>query len=233
MPSVVDGEVTETPEAAETVALEPALADGHDAYSPRSAETVRRIAEQDGETWRDRWQLVIAAVGCWGFLAAALFARHVVDAPETVVVALFIGAYLFGGTFATIAAVTDLLHGTVNVDLLMVTAAIGAAIVGHWSEGAVLLGLFSTSNALEHYALGRTHRAVRSLMDLAPEEATLIDDGVDGGERVVAVADLRVGDRVRIRPGERIAVDGQVVSGQSAVDQSAITGESVPVDLQP
>ena len=78
----------------------------------------------------------------------------------------------------------------VNVDLLMVTAAIGAAIVGHWAEGAVLLGLFSASNALEQYALGRTHRAVRSLMDLAPEEATLLDPDAPGGERVVPVAEL-------------------------------------------
>ncbi|MCC6945917.1 MAG: cadmium-translocating P-type ATPase [Thermomicrobiales bacterium] len=197
----------------------------------RSAETIRQIAEQGAEeSWWDRWRLALAAGGCWSFLLAALIARHLLDAPETVVVALFAGAYLAGGTFAAIAAVTDLLRGRVNVDLLMVVAALGAAIVGHWSEGAVLLGLFSLSTALEQYALGRTHRAVRSLMDLAPEEATLLDPAAPGGERVVPVAELVVGNRVLIRPGERIAVDGEVAVGESAVDQAAITGESVPVD---
>ncbi len=195
---------------------------------------MRRIAEHsDEESWWDRWQLAVAAIGCWAFLFLALIARHLLDAPDSVVIPLFVAAYLFGGTFATIAAVSDLLHRRVNVDLLMVTAAAGAAFLGHWSEGAILLGLFSASNALERYALGRTHRAVKSLMDLAPEEATLLDPDAPDGERLIAVADLRAGDRVLIRPGERIAVDGKVVAGESAVDQAAITGESVPVDLGP
>jgi Cd2+/Zn2+-exporting ATPase len=209
--------------------------DGRDGHGePRSVETIRRIAESpDDESWWERWQLVVAAVGCWTFLAIALIARHLLEANETVVIGAFVLSYLFGGTFATIAAIKDLLNRRVNVDLLMVTAAAGAAIVGHWSEGAVLLGLFSSSNALEHYALGRTHRAVKSLMDYAPEEATLLDPASPGGERVVAVADLQVGDRVLIRPGERLPVDGQVVAGESAVDQAAITGESVPVHMEP
>jgi Cd2+/Zn2+-exporting ATPase len=201
---------------------------------PRLAETVRRISEpEDEETWWDRWRLAVAAVGCWACLIVALAARHIFDAPESLVVGFFVAAYAFGGTFATIAAFRDVLHKHVNVDLLMVTAAAGAAIVGHWSEGAILLGLFSASNALEAYALGRTHRAVKSLMDLAPEEATLLSDGAPDGERVVAVADLEIGNRVLIRPGERIPVDGEVVAGESSVDQAAITGESVPVHMTP
>ncbi len=227
---------TETPESLDTEGRTSTVSYVPDNVAAEESpnSSIRRIAQQDdSESWWERWRLAVAAVGCWSFLVAAIVARHLLDAPESVVTALFIGAYLAGGTFAAIAAVTDLLHRRVNVDLLMVTAAIGAAIVGHWSEGAVLLGLFSTSTALERYALGRTHRAVRSLMDLAPEEATLIEDTASGGERVVPVAALRVGDLVRIRPGERIAVDGQVVSGASAVDQAAITGESVPVERQP
>jgi Zn2+/Cd2+-exporting ATPase len=204
------------------------------ARQPRPVETVRRIAEPDveDESWWARWQLVVAAVGCWSFLVVALAARHLFEAPERVVTGCFVAAYLFGGSFATIAAFRDLLRRRVNVDLLMVTAAAGAAIVGHWEEGAVLLGLFSSSNALEHYALGRTHRAVKSLMDLAPEEATVLSDEFPEGERVVPVAGLAIGDRVLIRPGERIPVDGEVVAGESAVDQAAITGESVPIHMR-
>ena len=109
----------------------------------------------------------------------------------------------------------------------MITAAIGAAIVGHWEEGAILLGLFSTSNALEHHALGRTQRAVRALMELSPEVATVLRDGE---ERVVPIEELRLGEVVLVRPGERVAVDGCVLAGETAIDQSAITGESIPVD---
>ncbi len=203
-------------------------------YEPRSAETVRKITQSDEEeTWWERWQLVIAAVGCWSFLVAALVADYGFDAPENVVVGLFVGAYLFGGTFATIAALQDLIHLQVNVDLLMVVAAIGAAFVGHWEEGAILLGLFSTSNALEHYALGRTQRAVKSLMDLTPEEATLLSDDLPNGEAVVPIEQLSLGDHVLIRPGERIPIDGVVLSGDSSVDQAAITGESLPVQKHP
>ena len=109
----------------------------------------------------------------------------------------------------------------------MITAAIGAAIVGHWEEGAILLGLFSTSNALEHHALGRTQRAVRALMELSPEVATVLRDGE---ERVVPIEELRLGEVVLVRPGERVPVDGCVLAGETAIDQSAITGESIPVD---
>ncbi|MGH2550582.1 MAG: heavy metal translocating P-type ATPase, partial [Thermomicrobiales bacterium] len=95
-----------------------------------------------------------------------------------------------------------------------------------WGEGAVLLALFSTSNALEHAALERTRRAVRSLMDLSPETATVIRSD---RESTVHVRELELGDRVLVRPGERVAVDGVVVDGVSTIDQAAITGESVPV----
>ena len=97
-------------------------------------------------------------------------------------------------------------------------------------RGAILLGLFSTSGALEHYALGRTERAVKALMDLSPAVATVIDAGV---ERVTPVEQLRLGDTVLVRPGERVSVDGTVLSGETSVDQAAITGESVPVAKKP
>jgi Cd2+/Zn2+-exporting ATPase len=186
----------------------------------------RRTAEQ--ETLWERWSLAGAAVLCWSFLVLALLAEHVTAAPRTAAVALFALAYVSGGGFATINALRDLfLERTVSVDFLMITAAIGAAIVGHWEEGAILLGLFSTSNALEHHALGRTQRAVRALMELSPKVATVLRDGE---ERVLPVEELRLGEIVLVRPGERVAVDGVVLAGETAIDQSAITGESVPVE---
>src|SRR5215213_9988696 len=181
----------------------------------------------DVESFWDRWRLTGAAVFCWLFLALALGVKHFTPASWWVPTAFFVLAYVAGGTFATITALRALVQRrTVSVDFLMITAAIGAAIVGHWEEGAILLGLFSTSNALEHHALGRTQRAVRALMELSPEVATVLRDGQ---EQVVPIEDLRLGEVVLVRPGERVAVDGCVLAGETAIDQSAITGESIPV----
>lgn len=200
-----------------------------------SHETPREITQvsPEEESWWDRYKLVVAAVGTWTFLAIGLVIEYLTDLPHDYAVAAYIVAYLFGGTFATIAALKDLKNRQVNVDLLMVTAAIGAGVVGHWEEGAILLGLFSTSNALEHFALGRTQRAVRALMDMSPKVATVIDPRTPGSERVVPVEQLRVGDLVLVRPGEQIACDGLVVKGDSSVDQAPITGESTPVHKEP
>ncbi len=185
---------------------------------------------KEEETWWDRWRLVVYAVACWAFLAAGVVLERITGHTHAVT-ALFVAAYLAGGSVAAWNALKDLfVHRTVNVDLLMVTAAIGAAFVDSWVEGAVLLGLFSTSGALEHVALGKTRRAVQALMDLSPPVATVERDG---GEAVVPVEDLRLGDVVVVRPGERVAVDGVVLSGETAIDQAAITGESVPVGKKP
>jgi Cd2+/Zn2+-exporting ATPase len=190
----------------------------------------KELPGEERETWWERWSLAAAAIATWTLLIAAAATDHLTSAPHSLVQALYIGAFITGGTLSAYEALGDLWHRQVNVDLLMVTAALGAAAVNAWGEGAVLLALFSTSNALEHAALERTRRAVRSLMELSPETATLIRDG---RETVVHVRELALGDRVLVRPGERVAVDGVVVDGRSAIDQAAITGESVPVTKKP
>jgi Cd2+/Zn2+-exporting ATPase len=176
--------------------------------------------------WFGRNGLLLGAACAWIALIAAFALEQWTDAARPVVLALYIAAYVAGGAIATRAAITDLLSGVVNIDLLMVLAAIGAALLDSWAEGAMLLALFSTSNALEHYALGRTRSAVRSLMSLSPATARRLVDGV---EQVVGVELLAPGDLVVVRPGENIAADAVILSGQSEVNQAAITGESMPV----
>ena len=194
---------------------------------------VATTGDREEETRWQRWHLAGAAAACWSLLISAFVLDHVDGVPETMISALYLGAYLTGGTLAARAAIVDLTHGRVNVDLLMVAAAIGAASVGAWNEGAILLGLFSTSNALEHAALERTRRAVRSLMELTPDVATRLQPGDGIAEETVRVEALVLGDLVLVRPGERVPVDGVVVAGDSSIDQAAITGESIPVVKKP
>ncbi len=175
--------------------------------------------------WREHL-LAVSAILTWVALATAFILDIATDTSRPVVVGLYVVAYIAGGAIATKAAIDDLLERKVNIDLLMVLAAIGAALLGAWAEGAMLLALFSTSNALEHYALDRTRSAVRKLMDLTPPTARVVMDGV---EREVPVADLRLDDRVIVRPGEKIPADGTVDTGTTDVNQAAITGESMPV----
>lgn len=137
-------------------------------------------------------------------------------------------AYIVGGYRIAVDSWKALKKRRLSIDFLMGAAAIGAATVGAALEGAVLIFLFSLSKALEAYAMGRTRHAIARLMDLRPTEATLADDAGRAIRRV-PVDDLVPGQLILIHPGERIAADGLVRSGRTEVDQSAITGESVPV----
>ncbi len=139
-------------------------------------------------------------------------------------------AYLSGGYFAAVAGFASLRRLRIDVDLLMVLAALGAAAIGQWQEGAVLLFLFSLSNALQSYAMDRTRDAIRKLVDLRPPEA-LVRRG--GREVRIPLEEVRLGETVVVRPGERVPVDGKVVDGASTVDQSPITGEALPVEKRP
>lgn len=144
---------------------------------------------------------------------------------------LFILAgYVLGGSRATLEAILALRNWRPDINVLMILAAVVALLTGHWDEGAILLFLFSLSDALERFAIERTRRGIDSLMDLRPETACLVRHD---RELNVPLAELRVGDVVRVRPGERFPADGVVMDGQSAVDESIVTGEPIPVDKQP
>lgn len=141
--------------------------------------------------------------------------------------ASYAAAYVAGGYLRVKDGLAALRRGSVNIDMLMVLGAMGAAASGRWSEGAVLIFLFALSNALEEFASGKTRRAIESLVTLRPRQALVRHD--DGTEKPMPLEQVGVGDLVVVRPGERLGVDGVVVDGRSAVDQAAITGESVPV----
>ncbi|HEY4263087.1 MAG TPA: heavy metal translocating P-type ATPase [Schlesneria sp.] len=138
-------------------------------------------------------------------------------------------SFVAGGGRTLWEALSDLIHGEVNIDLLMILAAVGAAMLGDWPEGAVLLFLFSLSHALEHIIMGRTRGAITALMKLTPDEATVIRQGQ---QLTIPVGQLVVGDRIVVRPSERIPADGVVLEGHTVVDQSPMTGESIPVERQ-
>lgn len=165
---------------------------------------------------------------CAVFLIAARVVTAVVG--DSLATPLYALAYLAGGTGSAVAAWKALRRGRVDVNVLMLLAAAGAASLGEWSEGGILLFLFSLSNAMEFYAVGRTRRAIRALMELRPAEALVRRDGQ---ELLVPAEDLRPGDIIIVRPAERLSADGVVVAGASSIDQSPITGESIPVDVTP
>ncbi|WP_454170462.1 heavy metal translocating P-type ATPase [Microbacterium paulum] len=143
----------------------------------------------------------------------------------------FLATYFFGGFFTFRTAIASTMRGKFEVDFLMLVAAIGAALIGRWAEGAVLLFLFSLGHALEEYALSRASKSIESLAELAPRSALVRRGGDEPVE--VPVEEIVVGDIVVIRPNSRIPSDGFVISGVSAVDQSAVTGESIPVEKEP
>ncbi|BAV41975.1 cation transporter p-type ATPase D [Mycobacterium ulcerans subsp. shinshuense] len=166
----------------------------------------------------------------WAGIALALFLTGLVaqlnGAAEPVWWTLYLACYLAGGWGSAWAGAQALRNRALDVDLLMIVAAIGAVAIGQIFDGALLIVIFATSGALDDVATKHTADSVKGLLDLAPEQATVFD--VDGNEQVVAASELVVGDRVVVRSGERIPADGAVLSGCSEVDQCSITGESMP-----
>ncbi|MGX1806800.1 heavy metal translocating P-type ATPase [Nocardia sp. NPDC055321] len=168
----------------------------------------------------------------WAAAALALFAlglgAQLAGAPAWVYWAAYLTCYAAGGWEPGLAGLRALRDRTLDVDLLMVVAALGAASIGQITDGALLIVIFATSGALEAFATARTEDSVRGLLDLAPETATRLSPA--GAEQVVRAAELAIGDVLVVRPGERIPADATVIGGGSEVDQATITGEPLPVD---
>ncbi|MBY5959162.1 heavy metal translocating P-type ATPase [Membranicola marinus] len=166
-----------------------------------------------------------------GILLGVGFGLSFIEAvPFWVSLTLYIGAYFFGGFYTAKEGLGTILKGGFDIDFLMLVAAIGAAILGAWAEGALLLFLFSLGHALEHYAMNKARKSISALADLAPKTALLKKNG---STTEVDIEALKVGDVIVVRPNSKIAADGVIIKGSSSVNQAPITGESVPVDKEP
>lgn len=178
---------------------------------------------------QQRWEVVMVVLAgvtlIFGFFGEKFFGL-----PASVALGFYLLSYLSGGYDVARAALPALFRSKFDIDLLMIAAAAGAALLGEWAEGAFLLFLFSLGHAGEHYAMDRARNAVGVLGKLMPRTAF-----TKRGDRLeeVPVEDLAVDEIVVVKPGERVPVDGVITAGESSIDQSAITGESVPVERKP
>jgi len=178
---------------------------------------------------RERWSVL--TVGVAGIaLIIGFFGERFFGLPSSVALAFYLLSYLAGGYDVVREALPALVRGKFDIDLLMIAAATGAAVLGEWAEGAFLLFLFSLGHAGEHYAMERARNAVGTLGKLMPRTAFAKREN---GLEEVAVEALAMDEVVVVKPGERVPVDGIIVAGESSIDQSAITGESVPVNRKP
>ncbi|MCG7436968.1 heavy metal translocating P-type ATPase [Lysinibacillus fusiformis] len=146
----------------------------------------------------------------------------------TASVLLYVIAFCIGGFAKAKEGIEETIEDKkLNVELLMVLAAIGSAAIGYWTEGAILIFIFAVSGALETYAMNKSHREISALMNLQPEEAWLVRGNFEPMK--VSVSTLQIGDHLLIKPGERIPADGIIFKGQSSIDESALSGEPLPV----
>lgn len=176
--------------------------------------------------WQSNYELVLAAITLIALLVGWIGGGLTAALPPWAVTVAALVAFVAGGYTGTRGAIEEAREGRLDIDFLMITAALGAALIGEWEEGALLLFLFTLSGALEEFAMDRTRQAIAALSDLRPEVALVRRNG---SEVSVPVDNLQIGEIVLTYPGERLAVDGIVMKGTSTVDQSPITGESVPV----
>ena len=190
----------------------------------RDVEFLEHADDEHGHDHADEWKLqLVLAIAC-GVLG--LVAAYVVPAAWRVPV--FLLSYLAGAWFPAEEVWERLRQRAIDVHFLMLAVAAGSASIGAWGEGATLLFLFSLSGALEHYALGRTQKEIRSLFREAPKTATVLE--ANGGEREVKVELLQTGMRLLVKPGSQFPVDAEVAKGSTAADESNLTGEATPVE---
>ena len=200
-----------------------------DTTHPPAASAGHNHDHGSGGPWAGRAEIIFSLASGAFLLAGWAWGRTQGDGATGPLILLLL-AYAAGGFFTVREALENLRHRELKIDSLMIVAAAGAAVLGQWAEGALLLFLFSLGHALENYAMGRARRAIEALAELRPETAL-----VRRGDQLVDVSvnDLVIGDVVVVKPDERVAADGFVVLGESSIDQAAITGESVPVDKRP
>ncbi|OMF56563.1 ATPase [Paenibacillus sp. FSL R5-0490] len=169
-------------------------------------------------------ELIAALLSGVLILTGWLLDRSGMESPS---IAAYLLAFVIGGFAKAKEGIEETIENKeLNVEMLMIFAAIGSAIIGYWTEGAILIFIFAVSGALETYTMNKSHKEISSLMELQPEEALRI---TDGSEEHVHVSELEIGDFILVKPGERVPSDGTIVKGHSSLDEAAITGESLPV----
>lgn len=175
--------------------------------------------------WKEHIELIAALLSGVLIVLAWIIGKN---GEANISVTLYIIAFLIGGFAKAKEGVEETIKNReLNVEMLMIFAAIGSGIIGYWAEGAILIFIFAISGALETFTLNKSHKEISSLMELQPEEAWLIQK--DGTDIKVSTSSLLVGSILLVKPGERIPVDGQITRGSTSVDMSAINGESLPV----
>ncbi len=174
----------------------------------------------------EKTELIYSLI-CGVFLIVGFGLSFIKGISIVIPVGFYIVAYFFGGFYTTKEAIEGISKGQFEIDFLMLVAAVGAAILGHWAEGALLLFLFSLGHSLEHYALQKARKSIAALTELTPKTALL---KTGEGFKEVRIEDLKPGDIIVVKPNSAIAADGIVVNGSSSVNQAPITGESIPVD---
>ncbi|HEY8933046.1 MAG TPA: cation-transporting P-type ATPase, partial [Rariglobus sp.] len=173
-------------------------------------------------------ELTVLASICAVFGLAGFATARIGAGPAWLSTAFYAVALIAGGWDAAIDSWENIKKGKLDIHFLMLAVAIGAVCIGAWSEAVLLLFLFSASGAMEEFAMDRTHREVSALLKSAPKKATLLLP--TGGEREVSIEEIGIGDRLLVKPGEAFAADGTIDKGKSASDESALTGEAVPVE---
>lgn len=200
----------------------------------RAIKETGMMARPEGEQtkpltfWERRGRLVVTIIS--GVLLALGISLEWAGATERVTVALLALSTVAGGWFIAPRGFRAARNLALDMNFLMTAAAIGAAAIGEWGEGASAMFLFAVAQLLETYSMDRARNAIKALMDLSPTEATVRRDG---REETVPVAEVSIGETIIIRPGQKIPLDGEVIAGRSAVNQAPITGESIPVSKEP
>lgn len=178
--------------------------------------------------WKKNRKTLLTAVS--GILVGSGFALSFYGVPETITIPVYLLAMVIGGFYVAKSGLYSLKTFSLDMNFLMAVAAIGAAAIGEWSEGATVVFLFSLGNALQAYTMEKTRNSIRTLMDLSPKEALVRRAGK---ELRLPLNEIRVQDIIVVKPGERISMDGKVIAGASMVNQAPITGESMPVEKNP
>ena len=164
---------------------------------------------------------------CGVFLANGFLLDKLSQLFDTLIVVSYIISYGFGAYFISIEAYHKLRRGLFEIDFLMIAAALGAAYIGSWAEGSLLLFLFSLGHALEHYAMNRAEKSIKALGNLSPKTAFLKQGNT---LKEIPIENLKINDIIVVKPNSKIAADGVIINGSSSINQAPITGESIPVD---